>query len=136
FYGVNPESDIERILTHPLTIMTFSDSGAHVSQICDSSIQTYLLAYWVREREVLSLERAVRDMTLLPSMVWGFGDRGLVREGFVADLNVIDPNTVCPGYVDGLLRHREENFAAIFRRRRHACSSPAPASDPRCSVVR
>ena len=38
------------IMRHPRTIMTFSDAGAHVSQILDASIQTHLLAYWVRAR--------------------------------------------------------------------------------------
>jgi N-acyl-D-aspartate/D-glutamate deacylase len=43
---------------------------------------------------VYSLEHAIRMLTLVPSTLWGFGDRGLVREGFVADLNVLDPATV------------------------------------------
>ncbi len=76
--------------------MTFSDSGAHVSQISDASIQTHLLAYWVREREAFTLEEAVRMITLAPATAWGFADRGLVREGFVADLNVFDPDRVAP----------------------------------------
>jgi N-acyl-D-aspartate/D-glutamate deacylase len=83
-------------MTHPRTVMTFSDAGAHVSQIADSSIQTHLLAYWVREREAFTLEEAVRMITLVPATDWGFADRGLVREGFVADLNVFDPDRVGP----------------------------------------
>ena len=43
--------DIKRILAHPRTVMAFSDSGAHVSQMSDSSIQTHLLAHWVRDRQ-------------------------------------------------------------------------------------
>ena len=74
--------------------MTFSDSGAHVSQIIDCSIQTHLLAYWVRERQAFTLEEAVRMITSDPATAWGFSDRGLVREGMVADLNVFDPATV------------------------------------------
>ena len=73
--------------------MTFSDSGAHVSQIMDSSIQTHLLAHWVRDRQAFTLEEAVRMITLAPATAWGFADRGLVREGLVADLNVFDPDT-------------------------------------------
>ena len=83
-------------MKHPRTVMTFSDAGAHVSQISDVSIQTHLLAYWVREREAFTLEEAVRMITLVPATAWGFADRGLVREGFVADLNVFDPETVAP----------------------------------------
>jgi N-acyl-D-aspartate/D-glutamate deacylase len=76
--------------------MTFSDAGAHVSQISDASIQTHLLAYWVRERGAFTLEEAVKMITLVPATNWGFADRGLVREGFVADLNVFDPEMVGP----------------------------------------
>ena len=86
--------DVQRILDHPRTVMTFSDAGAHVSQIINASLPTHLLGVWVRDREVYSLEHAIRMLTLVPSTLWGFGDRGLVREGFVADLNVLDPATV------------------------------------------
>ena len=84
-------------LRHPRTVMTFSDSGAHLSQISDASIQTYLLGHWVRDRKAFTLEEAVRMITLAPARVWGFEDRGLIRQGMVADLNVFDPTTVGPG---------------------------------------
>ncbi|HWD24660.1 MAG TPA: amidohydrolase family protein, partial [Acidimicrobiales bacterium] len=90
------EEDLLSILKHPNVIMTFSDSGAHVGFIMDSSIQSYLLAYWVRQRQVFSFEEAVRMLTLVPASAWGFTDRGLLRQGFVADLNVIDPDRVGP----------------------------------------
>jgi N-acyl-D-amino-acid deacylase len=86
--------DVQRILEHPRTVMTFSDAGAHVSQIINASLPSHLLGVWVRERQVFGIEQAVRMLTLVPSTVWGFADRGLVREGLVADLNVIDPATV------------------------------------------
>jgi N-acyl-D-amino-acid deacylase len=76
--------------------MTFSDSGAHLSQIADSSIHTHLLGYWVRERREFTLEEAVRMITLAPALAWGFSDRGLLREGMVADINIFDPTTVGP----------------------------------------
>ena len=84
------------VLRHPRTVMTFSDSGAHLSQICDSSIHTYLLGHFVRDRQAFTLEEAVRMLTLAPAIAWGFSDRGLVRPGMVADLNVFDPGTVGP----------------------------------------
>ncbi len=70
--------------------------GAHVSQLSDCSIQTHLLAYWVRDRQDFTLEEAVRMLTLAPATAWGFHDRGLIKEGFVADLAVFDPDTVAP----------------------------------------
>jgi N-acyl-D-aspartate/D-glutamate deacylase len=109
------------VLRHPRTVMTFSDSGAHVSQIADASIQTYLLGHWVRDRGLLSLEEAVRMLTLEPALAWGFADRGLVREGMAADLNVFDPDTVgpaVPAVVDDLpaggqrLSQRSEGISA------------------------
>src|SRR5262245_3750737 len=90
------ERVLRDVLRHPRTVMTFSDSGAHLSQICDSSIQTHLLGYWVREREEFTLEDAVRMLTFAPATAWGFGDRGLLREGMLADVNVFDPATVGP----------------------------------------
>jgi N-acyl-D-aspartate/D-glutamate deacylase len=96
-FPVKPEvKAIETMMRHPRTVMTFSDSGAHVSQIMDSSIQTDLLADWVRNRQVFTLEEAVRMITYVPAALWGLSDRGLVREGMVADLNVVDPETVAP----------------------------------------
>jgi N-acyl-D-aspartate/D-glutamate deacylase len=91
----DPESLLS-IMRHPRALVTFSDSGAHVSQIMDSSLQTHLLAHWVRDQQAFTLEEAVRNLTLAPATAWHFADRGLVREGFVADLNVIDPERVAP----------------------------------------
>ena len=87
-------ADVRRILEHPRTVMTFSDAGAHVSQIINASLPSHLLSVWMRERQVFTIEQAVRMLTLVPSTIWGLADRGLVREGLVADLNVIDPETV------------------------------------------
>jgi N-acyl-D-aspartate/D-glutamate deacylase len=93
-----PKTDDEALATlrHPRTVMTFSDSGAHVSLIMDSSIHTHLLAYWVRERQAFSLEEGVKMITFTPAMAWGFTDRGLVRHGSIADLNIFDPATLAP----------------------------------------
>jgi N-acyl-D-aspartate/D-glutamate deacylase len=88
--------DLLTTLTHPDTVMTFSDAGAHVSQIVDCSIQTFLLAYWVRERELLPIEDAIRMITMAPAARWGLHGRGMVREGYVADLNVLDPARIGP----------------------------------------
>src|SRR5579859_83078 len=88
--------DVLAVMKHPRTVMTFSDSGAHVSQIADCSIQTHLLAHWVRDRQAITLEEAVRMLTSAPAEAWGFADRGLLREGNVADINVFDPDRVGP----------------------------------------
>lgn len=90
------ESVLLRAMRHPRTVMTFSDSGAHLSQIADSSIHTHLLGYWVRDRQEFTLEEAVRMITLAPALAWGFADRGLLRPGMAADLNIFDPDVVGP----------------------------------------
>jgi N-acyl-D-amino-acid deacylase len=62
----------------------------------DSSIHTHLLAYWVRERQAFSLEEGVKMITMTPAIAWGFTDRGLIRHGSIADINVFDPETLAP----------------------------------------
>ncbi|MCU1380419.1 MAG: hypothetical protein JWN29_3402 [Acidimicrobiales bacterium] len=90
------EEMLLRALRHPRAVMTFSDSGAHLSQISDSSIHTHLLGHWVRDRQEFTLEEAVKMITLAPALAWGFTDRGLLREGMAADINIFDPATVGP----------------------------------------
>jgi len=87
---------VKTLMKHPRTVMAFSDAGAHVSQMSDCSIQTHLLGHWVRDRQDFTLEEAVRMLTLAPARAWGFHDRGLLREGLVADINVFDPERVAP----------------------------------------
>jgi N-acyl-D-amino-acid deacylase len=96
-FNVPPsEEEILRVLRSPNTAMTFSDSGAHLSQISDASIQTHLLAYWVRERGAFTLEQAIRMITRQPAQAWRLHDRGLLAPGYAADITVLDPDTVAP----------------------------------------
>ena len=88
------------LMKHPRTVVTFSDSGAHVSQIMDASLQTHLLSHWVREKQAFTLEQAVRMLSFDNATQWGFADRGLIREGMAADLVVFDPETVGPTMPD------------------------------------
>ena len=84
------------MMKHPYSVVTFSDSGAHVSQIMDSSLQTHVFAHWLRERQAVTLEEAVNMLTFVPASYWGLRGRGLVREGYAADINVFDPATIAP----------------------------------------
>jgi N-acyl-D-amino-acid deacylase len=81
-------------LRHPNTVIGIADTGAHVSQLLDSSIPTHLLSYWTREKEAFTWEQAVRMLTFDPASTWGFRDRGLLREAMAADITVFDPATV------------------------------------------
>jgi N-acyl-D-amino-acid deacylase len=95
FYPYDHDA-LKQVLTHPRTVIAFSDAGAHVSQMSDCSLQTHLLAYWVRAKQEFTLEEGIRMLTLAPARTWGFHDRGLLRVGLVADLNIFDPLTVGP----------------------------------------
>jgi N-acyl-D-amino-acid deacylase len=102
----NEDQDVAlQIMRHPRTVTTFSDSGAHVSQLMDSSLQTHLLYHWVRTKQAFTLEQAVRMLSLVPATLWGFHDRGLIREGMAADMVVFNPDTLMaelPEVVDDL----------------------------------
>jgi N-acyl-D-amino-acid deacylase len=90
------QGHVLEMMRHPRSVVTFSDSGAHVSQIMDSSLQTHFLSYWVREKEEFSLEQAIRMLTFVPASHWGLQGRGLLREGYAADVIVFDPARITP----------------------------------------
>ena len=91
FPGLNQSMQaIEDMLTHPMVVMGLGDSGAHVGQIMDASSPSWLLAYWVRERGVIAIEEAIRGWTSETAELFGIRDRGVLRTGAFADVNVID----------------------------------------------
>ena len=97
-YIANDEVDaVGALLTHDHVILGLSDAGAHIDQLCDAPLPTDLLGIWVRERELMPLERAVRKLTGEPADMFGFTRRGYVREGAWADVCVFDPDTVGTG---------------------------------------
>jgi len=91
----SPE-DVLGILRHPRTLTTFSDSGAHVCQEMGSSLQTHFLSYWVRRRGAFTLEQAIKKLTRDNAVAWELQDRGLVREGYRADLVLFEENRIRP----------------------------------------
>ena len=89
--GLNQSMDaVQEMITNPTVAMGLGDSGAHVGQIMDASSPTWLLSYWVRDRQVMSLEEAVRGLTSDTAQIFGISDRGVMCEGARADINVID----------------------------------------------
>jgi N-acyl-D-aspartate/D-glutamate deacylase len=83
-------SGLSELLRHKDTIFGLADGGAHVGTICDASSTTYMLTRWVRETGELPVAEAVRLMTRAPCETVGLMDRGAIRPGLKADLNVID----------------------------------------------
>ena len=90
------QNHVLQMMRHPRSVVTFSDSGAHVAQIMDSSLQTHLLSHWVRDKQAFTLEQAVRLITFDTASAWGLHDRGLLRVGLNADLVVFDPERIAP----------------------------------------
>ncbi|MGE0823951.1 MAG: amidohydrolase family protein [Candidatus Binatia bacterium] len=88
---LNPSFDaVQNMLDHPYVVIGLGDSGAHVGQIMDSSLPTYFLKHWVKERQHFTLEQAIRKLTLDTAQLFGIEDRGIIRQGAYADLNVIN----------------------------------------------
>jgi N-acyl-D-amino-acid deacylase len=83
------------VLKHPNSVPTFSDSGAHVTSSLNP-IHPYTLGYWVREKQALTVEEAVRKMTFDLANFWGLTGRGLVRVGHPADLCIFDLDKIQP----------------------------------------
>ncbi len=88
---LNPQFEaVQEMLDHPRVVIGLGDSGAHCGQIMDSSLPTYFLKYWVKEREHFTIEQAIHMLTAQPAHLFGIRDRGVLREGAYADINVID----------------------------------------------
>jgi N-acyl-D-aspartate/D-glutamate deacylase len=84
---------IAEMMNHPATVLSLSDGGAHCGVICDASFPTYMLTYWVRDRERgerLPLEKVVSMQTRDTARLYGMNDRGVLAPGLKADINVID----------------------------------------------
>ncbi|MDT5269492.1 MAG: N-acyl-D-amino-acid deacylase [Acidobacteriota bacterium] len=97
-YHSMSEDDVRRIMREPFTMIA-SDSGVRsfgegVPHPRGYGNNARVLGTYVRELRLITLEDAVRKMTSLPAQTFGFRDRGLVREGMVADLVIFDDATV------------------------------------------
>ncbi|MFT3721706.1 N-acyl-D-amino-acid deacylase family protein [Pseudorhodoferax sp.] len=83
---------IQKMLMDENTLIALGDGGAHYGMICDSSYPTTVLTHWVRDRkgERLPLEQAIQRLSRNNALAVGLSDRGLVAEGYKADINIID----------------------------------------------
>jgi N-acyl-D-aspartate/D-glutamate deacylase len=88
--------DVLGMLTHDFTLATFSDSGAHSAQEMGSSLQTHFLHYWVNRRGAFTLEQAIRKMTHDNAQAFELEGRGLVKEGYHADLVLFEADRIRP----------------------------------------
>jgi N-acyl-D-aspartate/D-glutamate deacylase len=89
-------ADVSRLLTAEGAIMGLSDAGAHVNQICDAVMPTDFLSSWVRDRELMSVERGLHKLTGELAGVLGL-ERGVLAPGAPADVVVLDWEALSPG---------------------------------------
>jgi N-acyl-D-amino-acid deacylase len=88
------EEGIQRLITDPRTMIGLSDGGAHVNMLCDAGYCTYLLGTWVRERQALTLESAIKRITSEPADFFGIKDRGRLKVGLPADVAIFDERKI------------------------------------------
>ena len=86
--------ELGELLRDPAIVIGLGDGGAHYGIICDAGYPTFLLTYWVRDRDGVRFTpaEAIRMLTARPAEMMGFTDRGVLAPGKQADVNVIDPD--------------------------------------------
>jgi len=84
---------VHEMMQDDATIIGLGDGGAHCGQICDASMPTFMLTHWTRDRTrggKFSVEWTVRRLTSETADFFGFKDRGRLKQGLKADVNIID----------------------------------------------
>jgi N-acyl-D-aspartate/D-glutamate deacylase len=89
-YAYGDLSMPETVLENRNTIMGLGDGGAHVAFILDAGYQTWLLSHWGRDQKRWDVPELVRRLTSDTAQAAGLHDRGILRPGLKADVNVID----------------------------------------------
>jgi N-acyl-D-aspartate/D-glutamate deacylase len=79
---------------HPAMVIGVSDGGAHLDRDDGADWSTAFLAFWVREKNLWSLEEGIRQITQVPAALLGFADRGMILPGFWADMFIFDPDII------------------------------------------
>lgn len=91
-YAYGTLDTVQEMITHPDTLISLGDGGAHVGVLSDASATTYLLTHWTRDRnrDQVTLPWAIKRLSRDNALALGLRDRGLVAAAHKADLNVID----------------------------------------------
>jgi N-acyl-D-aspartate/D-glutamate deacylase len=82
------------IWSDPRAMVGGSDAGAHLDRMCGSNYPTAFIHDCLHGRQLVPVERAIHMMTAQPAQLFGLRERGLVAEGFAADLFIFDPETI------------------------------------------
>ena len=95
--GHSDGQKVGELLADPLVHIGASDGGAHILSFATYGDTGYLFSKFVRDEGALSLESAVKKITYDAANIWGLLERGLLQEGYVADITIFDPDTVDRG---------------------------------------
>jgi len=95
--GHNDDERVVALLDHPRVHIGASDGGAHILSFSTYGDTGYLFSHFVRERQSMGLEAAVKKITSDTAAIWGIPDRGLLKPGYVADIAIFDPATIDRG---------------------------------------
>ncbi|MEQ9505776.1 MAG: amidohydrolase family protein [Hyphomonas sp.] len=95
--GHNADDVVGGLLSHPRVHIGASDGGAHILSFSTYGDTGYLFAHFVRDLKAMSLESAVKKITSDTASIWGIPERGLLQEGYVADIVIFDPQTIDRG---------------------------------------
>jgi N-acyl-D-amino-acid deacylase len=146
FHGMN-EADLQKFMQHPNTMIACDSAirtlGAGVPHPRGYGNNARVLGRYVRELKVLRLEDAVRKMTSLPATTFRLKQRGLVQEGFHADLTLFDPDRVTdpatftdPHHYATGIPHVLVNGVPVIRDNVHTGARPGQALRHRAGPVR
>ena len=95
--GHRKNDEVGQMLAHPYVHIGAGDGGAHIGAFATYGDTGYLFSNFVRKHKALRLEDAVKKITADPVAIWGLGQRGLLREGYAADVTIFDPDTIDRG---------------------------------------
>jgi len=135
YYEMNYDDNVLTMMKHPKALPGLSDGGAHVGTICDASFPTYLLSHWTRDRirkgsEGIELKRAIQMLTADGADYLGLTDRGRLKVGMRADINIIDYDGLDlairkrgPGVWFGVEGYPHETLSYVF----HGACRPPPS---------
>lgn len=97
YYAVDMEEEPMGHMLRDANTLLETDAGAHLTSLCNADFPSYLLAHWVREKGVLTLEEAIAHLTSRPAGVLGLSDRGRLQTGCAADVVIFDPQRIRGG---------------------------------------
>jgi N-acyl-D-aspartate/D-glutamate deacylase len=95
--GHNSDERVGHLLKHPRVHIGASDGGAHILSFSTYGDTGYLFSHFVRDLNAMSIESAVKKVTSDTASIWGIPDRGLLQQGYVADIVLFDPATIARG---------------------------------------